>query len=768
MRDQFIVYRVVPSATRPGKTDKLPVAPSGRVTIDAHLPAHWMTREAATAAAVRLGADHGVGFVITEADDYWFVDVDECVENGQWTPAALDLYRRLQGAYFEVSVSGRGMHFIGRGRLPPHGTEHREHGKAIALFSKLRFCALTGTSAQGDMDADLTAAINAYAAEHFRIGEAALPSDWTDGPCEGYGGPADDDDLVRIACASRSAASALGGVPSFKQLWEADETALGRAYPDDHKGRAYDASDADAALAQHLAFWTGKDCARIQRLMERSGLRREKWENRDDYLPRTITRACGQQQTVAVGRRESAVPPPTPDTPGGADGDEYVLASDLTRHFQGAVYIESRYAAAVPDGSILTPQQFRSRSRYGGKALIYTGDGKKTRNAWEAFVENNQFCPPFAHDVWFRPDLAPRAMTLHEGRTLFNSYAPVETRSVEGDPGPFLRHLEKVLPDAQDRGWLLHWMAWVVQNPGQKAMWSPLLQGMEGNGKTFFSAVMAFAVGQKYTHFPKADDLANKFNGWLEGKLFIGIEEIYVSDRRDILNTIKPWITNPTAEIQHKGQDQFTAYIPVNFLTNTNHKDAIPKTAGDRRYAPMFCAQQEPSDMIRDGMDDAYFSGLYDWAKADGFAICNWYLRQLAVARLPIRAPETSSTAEAIAVSLGPVEQAIQEAIASGDTGFRGGWVSSFYLGLLLDARRLRGRAHPNQWDGIVRSLGYEKHPALPLGRTNNPVKPDNKRSILWVRKNSIQAQNFPTGASAAAAYTAAQDDASEHLGAVA
>lgn len=759
--NQFVVYRVVPSTTRPGKTDKMPIAPSGRAYIDAYAPAHWMSREDATAAAARLGANHGIGFVFTEADDYWFLDLDECRVGDAWTDAAVALCHRLPGAYVEVSVSGRGLHIIGRGRIPPHGTKHKDLGDGIALFSKLRFCALTGTSAMGDMEADLTTAICAIAAESFPPGSPQTQADWTDVPCEGYGGPADDDDLIRMACASQSAAAAVGGRASFKQLWDADEAALSKYFPDDHKARPYDASAADAALAQHLAFWTGKDCARIQRLMERSTLRRDKWENRDDYLPRTITVACGKQRSVATGARRievvaaSAVEIVTED---------HILASDLDRHFEGAVYIEDRYAAAVPDGSILSPQQFRSRGRYGGKALVYTGDGKTTRNAWEAFVENTNFVAPFAHTLCFRPSLPSRSLVSHDGRILFNAYVPIETRSVAGDASPFLGHLAKLLPNDRDRQALLSWMAFVVQNPGKKALWAPLLQGCEGNGKTFLSRVMAFAVGERYSHIPNAQDLANKFNGWLDQKLFIGIEEIHVSDRRDILDTIKPWITNLRGEIQNKGQNQVTGDIPANFLLNSNHKDAIPKTKGDRRYAPFFCAQQEASDLARDGMDGMYFPKLMKWAEADGFAICNHYLRSFVIADefnpavLAHRAPDTSSTAEAIEAGLGPVEQAVREAIEMGEVGFRRGWVSSHWLGLLLDARRLRTKANPNQWDGIMKALGYERHPTLFKGRPNNPVSPENKRSRLWVRSGSIQANSLTTPAEIARAYAAAQE----------
>ena len=38
----------------------------------------------------------------------------------------------------------------------------------------------------------------------------------------------------------------------------------------------------------HLAFWTGKDMTRMDRLFRRSGLMRDKYRDRDDYRRDTI------------------------------------------------------------------------------------------------------------------------------------------------------------------------------------------------------------------------------------------------------------------------------------------------------------------------------------------------------------------------------------------------------------------------------------------------------------------------------------------------
>lgn len=62
-------------------------------------------------------------------------------------------------------------------------------------------------------------------------------------------------------------------------LWAGDMS----GYKDDH-------SDADMALCNRLAFWFGRDKARIDRVFRRSGLFRPKWL-RDDYRNATIDKA---------------------------------------------------------------------------------------------------------------------------------------------------------------------------------------------------------------------------------------------------------------------------------------------------------------------------------------------------------------------------------------------------------------------------------------------------------------------------------------------
>jgi len=757
----YIVYRLQPSVARPGKTDKVPLDHRDGRGANPLDPAVWTDLTTAGAAAARLGAGHGVGLVVRPGQ--WFLDLDNCLQpDNTWSSLAVQMCQALAGCYVEVSASGRGLHIIGRGVLPAHGTRNGALG--MELYSSGRFCALTGTHAQGSLDAE-SPVIGAIAATYFPpLVSPETPVEWTTGPCEGWAGPADDETLVRRMLVAQSAAAAFGGKASLQHLWEGDEDALGRAFPDSG-GRAFDASAADAALAQHLAFWTGKDCERIERLMRASGLSRDKYD-RQDYMFATITRACALQGPVLSGR-PPVVATADPSgavaaTPGAMPG--LIIASDYPRHFEGCVYIEDRYAAAVPDGSILSPQQFRASGRYGGHRFMLD-DQKVTRNAWEAFSEAEVWQAPFAHTLCFRPELPPRSIISDAGRLLYNSYVPIQTRVVDGDPEPFLRHLRLLFPVERDRQWLLAWMARAVQSPGVKLQWAPLIQGCEGNGKTFLSHVMIHCIGERYCHTANAQDFSNKFNGWMEGKLFCALEEIYTSDRRDVLDALKVMITNSRVEIQAKGQNQVTGDNRVNFMLFTNHKDAISKTQNDRRYGMFFTDQQEAADLARCGMGGAYFHTLYAWLRADGGAIINGFLRAYQIpaemdpAGLAHRSPQTSSTAAAIVESMGPAEQAILEAVGSEETGFRGGWVSSHWLDEMLKRRNLRNRCPPNSWDRMMQTLGYVKHPALAGGRVNNPVTPDGTKPRLWVLKDSIPALNLSSPAAVAAAYTKANSD---------
>jgi hypothetical protein len=769
---QFILYFLQASTSRPGKTDKFPVDYRTLAVTDAHNREVWTDASTACARAAQLGDRYGVGFVFTEQDPFFFIDIDNCATPSGWSPVAQQIVGAFNGAAVEVSASGRGLHIFGRGTAPEHSSRSDAYG--LEFYTSGRFVALTGTNAIGDARTDHTGALAWLTASYFPPRVTIHDDGWTAEPSAGWSGPVDDDELIRRACNSSSARSVFGGAASFADLWDCNVTALSHHFPD--PVRAYDASRADAALAQHLAFWTGRNCERMKRLMERSGLVRDKYQ-RDDYLPRTVITAASQQREVMTEKQPAQLdpadsPPAAYDAPEQTEktGSTFLGIAEQKTLFKGCVYIEDAHRVLVPGGQMLKADQFRVR--YSGYSMpMDTANERVTRDAWEAFTQSQALNAPRAHSYCFRPDLKPGAVVSVDGLKLANTYVEIKTPRAAGDVTPFTRHLEKLIPDERDRQICLSYMAAIVQHKGIKFQWTIFLQGAEGNGKSLLSRCVAQAVSMAYTHYPKAKDIANNFNAWAYGKIFIAVEDIHIAEgKEDVLEALKPMITGEYLEIEPKGYDQVTRAVCANFIINSNHKGGIRKSRDGRRYAMFYTAQQRAEDCVRDGMGGDYFPDLYSWLRGDGkyqgqpsgYSIVNELLSTYPIppefnpAGLCQRAPDTSTNEEAIEQGLGRVEQEVLEAIDQGRPGFAGGWISSLMFDHLLDHINAAHRIPHNRRRELLKTLGYDWHPGLPQGRVNNAVMPDGGKPRLFVKAGTPQAM-LTGAAEIGKAYTAAQ-----------
>jgi hypothetical protein len=250
------------------------------------------------------------------------------------------------------------------------------------------------------------------------------------------------------------------------------------------------------------------------------------------------------------------------------------------------------------------------------------------------------------------------------------------------------------------------------------------------------------------------------------GKLFYGVEDIYTPQhKQEVFEELKPMITGGDGlEIERKGIDQVSDDICGNFMFNCNSKSGMRKTRNDRRFCVFYTKQQTAQDVINDGMGGNYFPALYEWLRADGYAIVSELLAtfkipdELNPAKDCQRAPTTTSTEDAIHEGCGGVEQEIMEAVAQGLPGFCGGWISSIQLERLLERIGAARRVTHNRRKEIMADLGYIPHPALIDGRVNNVVLPDNSKPRLFMSTKNHLALSLPTAAAVAKAYETANN----------
>lgn len=728
---QFINWRLVPDRKKPGKFKKLPCDIAGNV-IDAHNPAFWLTAaEAATSM-------HGLAFVFTRNDPFWFLDLDHALVNGQWSELAKWCLNFFPGCAVEISHSGEGLHLFGYGShvLPPdHGCKNVRLG--VELYTDGRFVALTGTQRAGSAFIDYSDRMASFVAQAELTSREMVEDDGDeyDGEVDpAYTGPADDGVLIAMMCGSKGSLKTMFGANIHpKELWEANEDALAAAFspgeprPD---GRRFDWSSADASLLWHLSFWTGRDEARMMRIFEQWKLYRpDHYEGKGAYRAKLLLKQARRNPGVYNKPAPNAAVPPiapgaiAPSQAAPLTDSKGRSLMDLTaqvEHFKGCVYVQASHAVMVPDGRLLEPKVFNAV--YGGFVFQMEFAGTRpSTEAFKCFTESRMYKFPKVIDICFRPDLPAGAMITGAGKVWAGVGTPKDVRvntwkapvidEAPGDVTRFLDHVRMLLPDPRDQAIFLTYMQSLVRNPGKKFQWAPVIQGVQGNGKSMLMYILEYAVGLDYCHRPKASQITEKYNSWIEGRLFIGVEEIKIADRREVLEDLKDTVTNKRVEVRKMQTDKRMVDNFTNWLFCTNHQDAIPINSDERRYAIFFTAQQSKADLL----PLSYFKAMYDWLDAEGYRFVSHWLRNAPLVDPQYdpagdcqRAPETSSTLEAITASLGRVEQEIMEAVETGLPGFRQDWVSTSAVGKLLDDRGVRSISNRKTGD-ILKSLGYTK-----------------------------------------------------------
>lgn len=273
----------------------------------------------------------------------------------------------------------------------------------------------------------------------------------------------------------------------------------------------------------------------------------------------------------------------------------------------------------------------------------------------------------------------PGADTIfeYEGKRMLNAYhassleVPDELDE-EGERviGLFLAHLRMTITDEREQTILLDWMSWVIQNPGKRVGWALLLQGAQGTGKTYFAVVLELILKGLVTMLdPTA--IAGRFTSWAHGSLVVVVEEVRISgtNKFEVLDRMKPFITNDTIQIEEKGRDHRTIPNFTSYMLLTNHKDAVPIVEGDRRYCVMFGRMQSEKQLFDYlGGEEAagvYFDTLFEATKARPDALARFFLdREVTEGFSPNgRAPHTRAKEAMQAASVSPERELVEDAI---------------------------------------------------------------------------------------------------------
>lgn len=167
----------------------------------------------------------------------------------------------------------------------------------------------------------------------------------------------------------------------------------------------------------------------------------------------------------------------------------------------------------------------------------------------------------------------------------YNFYRPSDVVPAQGDTAVWNEHLAYLFPDETERGHVLNWCAWFLQNIERKPKHCLLIAGhVQGTGKSFISEVLSEIIGRHNVSALGPAELSSSFNRWaLTSKLLV-IEELRGLDKREIAQKLHPLITQVSIPINNKGEQTFTTDNCFGMLPMTNEDAAISLDNTDRRY----------------------------------------------------------------------------------------------------------------------------------------------------------------------------------------
>lgn len=276
--------------------------------------------------------------------------------------------------------------------------------------------------------------------------------------------------------------------------------------------------------------------------------------------------------------------------------------------------------------------------------------------------------------VIFDPTKEPGANKDDYGKHTRNYYNLWQGMSIEPAPtGTWrltIRHIWRILcnKDKVKFKYVMRWLAWCIQNPGQRAEVALIFKGKKGAGKGFLPTQFLSIFGIHGMTLSNPEQLIGKHNGHLETKCFIFADEAFYPGDKEGENVLKACITEKYLTVEPKFQQIRQAINCLHIMMSTNNDWVIPASQDERRYFINEVDNRYAKNHVSDEVREAYFNRLWGEMDSGGVSfmlhklstmkINNWHPRN--------NIPETKELRKQITLSLKPAEKAIMAFLENG------------------------------------------------------------------------------------------------------
>lgn len=351
-----------------------------------------------------------------------------------------------------------------------------------------------------------------------------------------------------------------------------------------------------------------------------------------------------------------------------AKGVLYVSATQqFFRHHTGERLKPESFNAIYGRHLLPTPEQLKEQG------LQPTPANMSRPIVMPADYALNHLKIPTVYDYAYDPSQPNEVWFVDRGKKYVNTYSPTypeldQQRAAEAG-ALFQRHLANLVREPEYAAILTDFCAFLAQFPGTKIRWTPLLQGVDGSGKTYFAEAMKAVLGADHVKLVNGDSVKSGFNEWAFGYQFVVLEEVRVvgTNKHEIMNALKPLITNDEIAVNEKFRNSRNVKNISNYMMFSNHHDALSLTQGDRRYFVVKSAMQDRRQVL--ALGDTYFVQLFEHIRLHPGALRAYLLAHNISPefRADGHAPRTKYADEMIVDSASDATQSIRQMLLDGD-----------------------------------------------------------------------------------------------------
>lgn len=711
----------------------------------------------------------GMGFVLDGSDGIVGIDLDDCVrDDGTLSDMAQELLARVQG-YAELSPSGTGIKIFTRAKI---ARQFVDNSKGIEIYPEGRYFTVTGHVWNGHRDLpDNDQDIDWFIRKHFDDVVTNAPVD----ALALYKSPLPDWELLRVRdellshidpeCSyaewvqiGQALYHQFDGAREAMELWDNWSAGLGTPCSKYLEGACEDKWD---SFTTQRSKGHGPVTLATVIKMANDAVLKEKKENSEQWQVKV--NECDDSHKL----RHEVCHDIARDTMLDDIGRE-VLAHMIQKKFRALDY-------PLPIGMVRDLVRPRTSGfDYANKPVwlsewVYVTHedkffhlGSKRRVTTQGF--NAEFnreldsedanaakfalevcCIPVVSRVMYIPWADDIFTDASDGQQHANTYRPTSVPSVIPEWTDEARtacevvdqHIRMLCGEDNDQAdWLKYWIAYNVQNPGIKIRWSPIIKGIQGDGKSTIGKLISAVLGPDNVSEISPKAITTDFNGWAEGCCVGVLDEIRISghNRHDIADRLKPFISNDRVAIHRKGVDEYTAVNTVNYIAFTNHDDALPLEDSDRRWFVIFTPFRSKEQLLMVA-DDQYFERLHDAIYGMGGALRRWFLEMVIPDAFKPNghAPYTDAKRVMMNMSVTDEEVIAKDIIESGEVGVSDMVIDSASLNLVL-AMKYQMNIKTSQINRLIAKMGYDQF--------NWTVKWQGKTRRIWfnpvLRLNAI------------------------------